>query len=500
MKRILSLLLLTAVLLGAVACGSGNTAETASPAQTAVSNTETTETGSAETERGDMKSVVPDDIDLKGAKIVFGYVDSNRYRDDIIGDIEGDVVKEAVYKRNLNTEEKLKIKIDPLIVAASTQDAANKFQSSVVAGDHLMDINDGHQSYLSKFVLEGYFTNLYGAKYIDFDKPWWKTEYIDEFAVGTGTRYFLFGDLTLFMFRSAGCVYVNTQILEDQFMKLDELFTTVFDGKWTMDKFYEMTQKAYVDKNGNGTPDKGDQFGFLATTYKSVEHFQYDAGVRTTTRDKDGIPQLTLNNETTVRWAEKFYKMYYENPGAVIWTSDSYLHTDMLDYFLNSEVLFYPSWFYLAEYLGDMKDDYAIIPYPKLDETIDRYTTLVHNGSTMISVPITLPSDRLDAVSAVIEEMAYQSYVLVTPAYYEVALKAKYQRDSVSTQMVDLIWSTAFTDFGYCYSSTISGLGTLRKLANDKTPDFASYYASQETAAKDALKNLIDMYLKNTKK
>ncbi len=500
MKRILALLLLSAVLLGAAACGSGSTAETAAPAQTASANTEPGETEPAETDRKNAKSLLPDDLDLKGMTVRFGYVDANRYRDDIIGDIEGNVVREAVYYRNLNTEEKLKFKLEPVIVAASTGDAATKIQSCVVAGDHLVDINDGHQAYLAKLVLEGYFANMNDDKYIAYDQPWWKTEYIDELAVGTGKRFFLFGDITLMMFKSAGAMYVNKKLLENQFMKLDELYNLVLEGKWTMDKFYEMTSQAYIDKNGNGQSDDGDQIGFMATTVKSVEHFQYDSGIRTTTRDKNGVPQLTLNNERTVLWAEKFYKLYYENPGARIWTADSNLDKEMMQIFKDGQCLFYPQWFYLGEYfLGDMEDDYGIIPYPKLDESVDRYRTLVHDGTTTIVVPVTIPEDRMDVIGAVLEEMAFESYTTVFPAYYEVTLKLKYARDSMSTKMIDIIWDAAFTDFGYAYSSNLGGLGMLRQLAKDKTPDFASYYASKEASAKSSLQNLIDMYLANMK-
>ncbi len=500
MKRLLAALLLAAMLLGTAACGSGDTAETTAPVQTAAESTEQSETtGPTETNRENAKSTLPAGLDLKGMTVKFGYVDANRYRDDIIGDIEGNVVREAVYYRNLNTEEKLNIKLEPVIVATGTGDAATKIQSYVVAGDHVVDINDGHQAYLAKFVLDGYFANMNDDKYIAYDEPWWKTEYIDELAVGTGKRFFLFGDMTLMMFKSAGATYVNKKILEDQFMKLDELYDLVLEGKWTMDKFYEMTSQAYVDKNGNGQSDAGDQIGFMATTVKSVEHFQYDSGIRTTTRDKNGIPQLTLNNERTVLWAEKFYKLYYENPGARIWTADSNLDNEMMQTFKNGQCLFYPQWFYLGEYfLGDMEDDYGIIPYPKLDESVERYTTLVHDGTTTIVVPVTIPQDRMDVIGAVLEEMAFESYTTVFPAYYEVTLKLKYARDSTSTKMIDLIWDAAFTDFGYAYSSNLGGLGMLRQLAKDKTPDFASYYASKESA-KAAMQNLIALYLEKTK-
>ena len=93
--------------------------------------------------------------------------------------------------------------------------------------------------------------------------------------------------------------------------------------------------------------------------------------------------------------------------------------------------------------------------------------------------------------------MAYESYKQVTPAYFEVAMKEKYSRDNTSSQILDMLYASMYTDFGYCYSSTLNGIGMLRQLAADKTPDFASWYAKKEAGAKEALDNLIALYMEN---
>ena len=119
----------------------------------------------------------------------------------------------------------------------------------------------------------------------------------------------------------------------------------------------------------------------------------------------------------------------------------------------------------------------------------------VHNGSTMFTVPITIPADKAAIIGAVLEDMAYHAYQLMTPAYFEVAMKEKYSRDAISSQLLDVMYASMYTDFGYCYSSTLNGIGMLRDLAGNKTADFASWYASKEAGAKKALDDLIKLYL-----
>ena len=140
--------------------------------------------------------------------------------------------------------------------------------------------------------------------------------YMKELAIGNKTRYFLFGDVTNGLLRNAGCVYFNKNLMNDKFHKSGEdIYNMVFEGKWTFDLYNTYVEEAYTDVNGNGQRDDADLYGALGCTAKSVEHYQYPAMITTTSWDKDNMPVLTLNNERTVSFVEKLYKLYVENPG-----------------------------------------------------------------------------------------------------------------------------------------------------------------------------------------
>ncbi len=501
MTHTLCLLLAALMILPLAACGEaaqGAQADTTAPDTAPASPAETT---AAEEEpfdpndRSSAKSSLDASLDLGGVTINVGYVASAKYQTDILGDQDGDVINEAIYYRNLSVEETLNVKLNPIDMGSTTNDAASKFTSVVLSGDDVYDTVTGHQSYLSKQLFDGLFQNMAADPYIDWDQPWWAYDYMKEFTIGDDRLFFLFGDISLMMLKSAGSVYFNKALFGEYFTSADDLYQLVMDGGWTMDKLYEYSSSAYKDLNGDGQSNDGDLFGVTGTTSKSVEHFQYDAGIRTTARDADGKPYFILNNERTALFAEKFYKLYYENPGAKIFTSDSAIDKEMNAMFKDDQLIFYPAWFYSSELLRDMETDFGIIPYPKLDESQSDYMTLVHNGSTLFCVPVTITSEKLAVIGAVLEDMAYESYKQVTPAYFEVAMKEKYSRDNVSSQILDMLYNSTYTDFGYCYSSTLNSIGMLRQLAVNKTADFASWYASKEAGAIEALNKLIDLYM-----
>nr|MBQ4318834.1 hypothetical protein [Clostridia bacterium] len=160
--------------------------------------------------------------------------------------------------------------------------------------------------------------------------------------------------------------------------------------------------------------------------------------------------------------------------------------------FSEGQMVFLPLWFAATERLRDMDTDYGLIPYPKFNETQENYSSLVQDTASIITVPRTV-SD-IDMVSAVIEALSSASYRTVLPAYYEVGLKTKYSRDDASSQMVDLIYGVASTDFAYAYSWSLSNIGHIARTVVGKNQDFASSYAALEKAALTGLETLNSLY------
>lgn len=486
-KRLYAYALLTALAAAAVSsvlnsCSSSSqktgvsTADTKAPETTAADTTASEET---------LKDPLPDNLDFGGKNIRI--LDSIYFvGDDALlqaQEATGDVVNDAVYKRNISTESKLNITFSyQTRNVQNNEDSAAEIHKSVMAGSDDYDLVFGIQYNMVPQVLNNTFMNLDSAPYLNLDQPWWYQDYIQAMSVGSGKTFFVTGDITLGVLRNMSCMYVNKNLYTQNYESIDDLYSMVLSGKWTFDQLAAYCTDMYQDLNGDGKADDDDRYGIGVITASLVDHFTYDAGIKATTRDENNIPVLTMNNEKTVNFTQKLYSLYYENPGVRVFppTYDS-LDVIMPRKFNANELLFLPGWFYTSDELRDMSVDYAIIPFPKYDENEPSYLSLTHDVSTIVCVPSTCTC--LDEVCAVMEELAFQGYRDVLPAYYEVALKVKYVRDSTDAalQILDIIHDNATTDFAYIYNYALNGVGLIeRELMGGKKKDFASFYTKKE--------------------
>ncbi|MBE6612477.1 MAG: hypothetical protein E7632_08290 [Ruminococcaceae bacterium] len=489
-KNTISLILLVAMLASLAACGTSEVSQdtgdtSAAVVDTTASNADIPE----EINRENAKLRLPE-IDFGGETFNLLYVGEDVYRQDIYAEETGDVVDDAVFARNRAIEELLNCKLNPICFSDDTKTTANHIGTVVKAQEDLYDLCSTHQAYTAMLVTNGYFHNFADDTYIDWEMPWWNTEYMNEMVVGNDTIFFLLGDISLMRMKSLGSVYYNREMYEELYGDADGMYDIVFDGKWTFDRFAKMCTDAYIDLNGNTVSDEGDRFGAFGNKTKSVEHYQYACGITSTTKNADGIPELTLNNEKTVDYVNKFYSLYYENPGFRIDTDGTF--NRQIGDFKSGYYLFCPVWFRHADSLREMETDYGIVNFPKYAED-EEYRALVHDGTTLFVTPVT--SKKTDKIGAVCEAMGYYNYISVTPAYFEVALKVKYSRDDKTSKVLDIISESAYTNFGYVYATQIANLGYLRSLASEGTNDFSSWYAKMEPSGQKGLQKLIDTYL-----
>jgi len=159
--------------------------------------------------------------------------------------------------------------------------------------------------------------------------------------------------------------------------------------------------------------------------------------------------------------------------------------------FKNNQFLLMPERFYAAVELRDMQADYGIIPYPKYDEAQDKYYSRIWDAMSLMCVPVNC--EKTEAVGAFMEAMASESYRTVTPAYYEIALKGKYARDDVSSQMLDMVRDGAYLSFASIYNGSLGNpWDCMRDLMSKKSKNFASWYEKNEPVIKKALNKIID--------
>ena len=488
-------ILLAALTLTSVMASCGGDASGDSAVTTGSVNTEN---AVAETEEA-LKSLVPEGLDFGGEEIrIFSsaYFETDTFMMHV-DEATGDVVNDAVYNRILALESKFNVTFtyEDNYLNGGT-DAAQQIRKFVTAGSDDYDIIFGCQYNLAPLVLDNIMLNLDGCEYLHLDQPWWYQNHITEMSIGEGKTFFVTGDITLGVLRNMGCIYVNKQVYTQNYESIEDLYNEVLDGKWTFDRLAQTCSEMYQDINGNGAYDDDDRYGIGVITANLTDHFTYAAGIRATTRDENNIPVLTMNNEKTVNHTQKLYSLYYENPGVRVFPADyNSLDVVMPNKFNENELLYLPGWFYTSELLRNMDVDYAVIPFPKYDENEPTYLSLAHDISVTACLPTTC--SKVEQATAIMEEMAFLGYRDVLSAYYEVAVKIKYTRDSTDAamQILDIIHDNCTTDFAFIYNYALNGVGLIeRDLMGGKKSDFASTYAKKEKTYQKKLDELIEIF------
>lgn len=451
----------------------------------------------------ELQNPVPEGVTFGGAEIRI--VNSTFYPEELgfvnVEEEIGEIVNDAIYKRNLKVQNDLDVNfkfIDSVIQNGG--DFQRMVRNSVNSGSDDYDMLIGVQYDCVQLATSNIYENLINAPYVDLGNPWWAAKNIqEEMSIGKETLYFLAGDISLNFIRNMGCAFYNKYLYSEYFGNPDDMYKLVLDGKWTLDKLDEMNKTMYKDLNGDGQIDDGDQYGSGVITGNLTDHFTYSAGIRATARDAQGVPYFVMNNEKTAAFADKLHSLYYNNEGVRVFTSsEESVRVTIPTKFRNNELLFDFGFFYISELLRDMQSDYGIIPFPKYDENQPEYFSLAHDIVPLYCVPATIT--KMEAVGAVLESMAFESYKTVMPAYYEIALKLKYTRDTGEDafKVIDMIHDSVTTDFAYVYNYALQNVGLImRDLMGSKSSDFVSRYEKLEQRVQTSLEKLIDTYLQN---
>ncbi len=467
--------------------------ETKQSAETTAAETEETET-----DRAHARDSLPDDLDLNGETISILY---RGYAGDVIeiyaDDLTGETVADAVYMRNLSVAERLNCTFAYHPEGSNTWDAfPTAAKSAIIAGTDDYSFFSWNQFSSVALCLENLVMDIMDAPYIDLEKPWWNSEYMDILQIGDQKRFYLMGDICLNALRVTAATFFNQKLYADLFGDPAELYSLVLDGKWTVDKLQELSEAGYVDKNGDGKVNVGDQFGTDTTTVSHCDYFAYGCGFTVVDRDEKGMPRLVLENEQNYSIVQRLCDFYWKSGNAVYIEEDAngaFSGTVFRDAFSSDTVVFMPHRFKFCEELRDMESDYGIIPYPKYNEAQEEYRSLVHDAASVFFIPTSC--QNRDDVCAVLEAMCAETYRTVMPAYYEVALKRQYARDDVSAQMIDLIHDTSITDFGYVYNYSIGSVGTIMRGVIAGNGNIASTVAAAMPKAQAELDKLIATYM-----
>ena len=473
-----AMLLLSALLLS---CGG-------EAGQTTEDTNNTPATTEAVTEDTSYRAEYLPEVDYNGYEYrIIGYSD---HYTPVIEKETGAIIDDVIYRRNKKVEEQYNVKLTATLypftdylTVSELVTKAGRAQSDDLDLAHLI-FRDAYNS-----VLDGIVPAATALPIVDLeadDRPWYNQSMNESITIdGVG----LFCYTALDNYPSGGCLFFNKQIITE--LDLDDPYAMVDDGTWTMDAVYKMGQEAILDIDGNGKYAVGDRFAFISE-WDTLSMLAYTGTGTMLVEMVDGIPTVSQNE----RLIEAFSKLqeYAGQPGFFLdtfnqfgWAESS--RTEGINLFAAGQSLFIVGSTNTLTKLGDMKDDYGIVPHPKWNEEQGRYyceATAKH-----IYVPLACSAD-LERTMVIKEALAVESLNLVYPAYYDNALKNRYIRDEESLRMLDLIMNTTVLDLGQDPFWDIIRTPWLDTLQSGK-PNFASKVEKNLKKSQKALDELMAM-------
>lgn len=494
MRKIIALLLCAVMLTPTLlACSNtdGGKETTGQSGGSSVAGGSDSSGGDTEVSRANTPDNLPDDLKFDGDTItVYHFGSDNTLKYDCIGEMGGDVVLDAVYNRNVSVEERLGVKISWIAGSADWDGFPSSVLTMLQSGSADYDVIMEESSRLWQQSIQGYYHDLIDAEYIDLDQPWWYSDMMAESNLDDTKRLFLNGDICLTVMLYASAMYFNKAMFTDRIGDVNQLYDAVLDGTWTYDKLAEYCRSIYEDTNGNGEVDSEDIMGFRYEQWGIPNYMSMSTGLSYVTRDSEGFPVLNILSEQGIKWSETLYKLLY--------TDNISAEGSKQDTFIAKTSLFYPGQFETAHALREVDFEYGILPYPKLDETVDYMSGAGTANGNGVAIPVSVAPSRLGVLCATMEALCAESYRKVTPAWYDTALKIKYSAGLADSQMVDIIYEHINCPFIMMADKelNIGSIFTRGVYGSSSEGSFVSYYESQRKILEKSLERAIDNYKK----
>jgi len=468
MKKHITLLLVAAMLLSAfTACGQTAEQETAAVQETAAAETVETET--------ELTAELPDVFYDGYTYTILTMKDYSARYHLTAEEMSGEPLNDATYDRNAKIQERLGVEI----ATHENDGVAAVLRNAVSAGDTTFDMVLPHPNAnagLTAMVSGGLLFNLYELPVADWDKPWWNQSALEALSIGD-TAFLTVGDYAVTC-QGVGALVFNKDLQADLGIT-EDLYDMVWEGTWTADSMYSMMEIGTSDLNGDGKMDGTDCWGLLNNGFS--HSWQFAMGQKFTEKDADGFPRVVMNTDRMYSIVETCYNMLT----AGFCYSSSYSYASFADSEFRKIMMEGRALFSaldiggLYAQLRDIEFDFGILPYPKLDEEQEDYMTFC--GAGISGVPVNLTD--AERTGTVMEAMAYYSYEYQVPAFFDIVLENKAVRDEESYDMITLLHQTKTFDFGFNLDPSDKVFNMLLTVVETrKSTDFASYYASVESA------------------
>ncbi len=389
------------------------------------------------------------------------------------------VLNENIIRRNELVESHLNVKLEVVYAAnsntSSTENMQGRIDLDVKSGSGEYDLAMPYVPTAANLTLSDSFALLNGQQYIDLDAPCWDSNATKSLSINN-KNYFLIGDANLLALACTHAIVFNKDIISSH--GLEDPYTLVTNGEWTIDKLSEMAREVTADVDGTTGMSYTDTYGFLINS-NFVTSMYIGSGRTLTGKDANDRPYIKLFDESVTAAAtfSKIFELvndqnatgqidnttgtYYTsatNAGLSVWTAAT-------ESVANKKALFRAMSIIDILDLGNYECNFGIIPVPKFDTMQDDHYSLVSTlYASTFAIPATAPN--IDMSAAVMQCLSEASTDTTKYAYMQTILKERKLQDYESEEMLEIIFANRVYDLGIVFNWGGTGPYDANSIAN----------------------------------
>lgn len=419
---------------------------------------------------GDIAGFKPEKKDWGGAAVnILGYREDGRMYSECQIDIEetnGESVNDAFYKRNEIIKSNFNLDIN-LVLPDEGEDQVAVLKKDMEAGLNEIDAIMTGVHYIAPLAISGDLVDLGGEniKYLNLQESWWDQNLPKDLDIN-GRCYFITGDALVNDDEATYAMFYNKDIANTY--GLENLYDIVNEGKWTMDKMYEMIEQVSNDQEKAWSTNTESVWGMITQSYDILSFMH---GFEQPLIDNTGdTPYFRVDSSENQGVFLEIHEILNDKINVAIadqygsWKDTPSCYDVEVDIFTAGKSLFMPNSLSLVNStdLRETEISFGIVPMPKYEESQETYVTSVNvYACAVFAVPKTNEGERLDRTCYALEAMAYFGQKYVTDEYYTRTVSLKRLKDERDSEMLDLIFDNKIYDmacvFDFGASPNVSG-------------------------------------------
>ena len=458
MKKILVLLLALLMLLPlVVACKKEETPN--EPAGSDVESGSESESGS-ETEEN--KYDVYDDLgefDMGGRTVSIGQSQEQDYSSEVDPDrLTGEVVNDAVYRRNGAVEKRLNIKIKKVVENGSGHAVVNKLETAMMSGSTPYELILNSSYMTCTGVTRGLFNDLKKVENLDLSKVYWSQLLNETYTIG-GVQYVATGAVSTSFYKFMFVNLLNERVFEEHEGDKPDLIAVVKEGKWTMEYQTQLIKDYHVDLGIAGT-DEEDILGFVGNTGIMFDAYFSSGDVQALRKGDDGYYFYDFDYTRATEVMEDLVALI-TSQASFCYEDTATMEDNMINKFSTGTALMSGARLIQLEgqQMKQMKDAYTILPVAKWSESQEEYYSLISDRFTAMAMSALVTGTDVSLMGAVMEALASESYRVVTPVYVETVLRSRYTSNPEKWEVLEDITENIKMDACLPYTAALQITG-----------------------------------------